>query len=108
MHRHHHSQQLGFENSVHFEEPFILPSKCIGTTATMKMKHLEGAVDLKRLPDLSCALGPDGVSKIKNCHDPFEWQRPPSAYPQSIVRRKPVASPRPIYQWLALGQYTSG
>jgi hypothetical protein len=48
--RHHYSQQLGVESTVHGEKPFNLPRA--HDTVKIKIECREGAVDLQRLPDL--------------------------------------------------------
>jgi hypothetical protein len=55
----------GVESLVHGGKPFHFPIRCM---VIIKTKSREGAVDLQRLPDLSCPLGPDAlVSKMKIC-----------------------------------------
>ena len=46
VHRHHHSQQLGVESLVHSKKRSNFLFKCIE----------RGAVELQRLPDLSCPM----------------------------------------------------
>jgi hypothetical protein len=101
VHRHHHSQQLGVESPVDNDKPLNLPTKCI---AWIKIKRREGAVDLQRLTNLSCPLGPNvGVWKIKIRQHPVDRQRLSYRLPCPLPKRMDVFI---YFMWLWVDRWS--